>query len=239
MLNRILNHIEARRMKKAARVFALVEDRFATMLESQLEIQLEAVSDAVEVSVRELVDNEVDLDRFAFDEVKSIVENHNFDDFDDMARGHIEDSVENHYFDDYDDMARAAVNEQVGNNFDLDDAARDKVDAWFSNNEHSVRTIVENNIRRQVDETLEDAPHLVARVEELEGQVAELSQRLATVAENAAGCLELLDEKADEIPSPDDITRIARGLFADMFVHVGRLLEADTTHHPAFEGVDQ
>lgn len=214
MLNRILNHIEARRMKKAARVFAFVEDRFATMLESQLEIQLEAVSDAVEVSVRKIVDNEIDLDQVAVDEVERLVEDHHFDDFDDMARN--------------------AVSEEVDDNFDLDDAARDTVDDWFSDNEHSVRTIVENNIRRQVDESLENAPHLVARVEELEGQVAELSQRLATVAENAAGCLELLDEKADEIPSPDDITRIARGLFADMFVHVGRLLEADTTHHPRF-----
>lgn len=219
MLNRILNHIEARRMKKAARVFAFVEDRFENMLESQLEIQLEAVSNAVEVSVREIVDNEIDLDQLASESVDCL--------------------VENHYFDDFDDMARETVNEKVDYNFDLDDAARDTIDAWFSDNEHSVRTIVENNIRRQVDESLENAPHLVARIEELEGQNAELSQRLATVAENAAGCLELLDERSGEIQSPDDITRIARGLFADMFVHVGRLLEADTTHHPAFEGVDE
>jgi polyhydroxyalkanoate synthesis regulator phasin len=206
-------------MKKAARVFAFVEDRFETMLESQLEIQLAAVSDAVEESVREIVENDIDLDQIASDEVDRL--------------------VENHYFSDFDDMARDAVDEKVDGDFDLDDSAREKVDDWFENNEHSVRTIVENNIQRQVDEALEDAPHLVARVEHLEGQVAELSQRLATVAENAAGCLELLDERSGEIQSPDDITRIARGLFADMFVHVGRLLEADTTHHPAFEGVDE
>ena len=227
MFNRLANYIDARRMSHAARVFEIVEDRFDAMLETHLENTLEGAFNTLHQAIEHRL-NHVDdefVNHIAADLVNARVQQEV--DIDDLARSEVESLVENHDFDDFDDIAREAVNETVGYDLDLDDTAREKVDDWFSDNDHSVRTIVENNIRRQVDETLEDAPHLVARVEELEAKNVILAERVAQALEMIGGFLE------------HDARPLIRTEFVDLFVQMGRVLELDLHHHPAFEGVDQ
>ncbi len=130
MLNRILNHFEARRMKKAARVFAFIEDRFDAMLETHLENTLEGVFDTLHRTIEHRL-NHVDdefVNHIAADLVNTRIE-HEVD-IDDLARCEVEDAVSNHYFD-FDDTARDIIDDRIGYDLDLDDTARDTVGAWF------------------------------------------------------------------------------------------------------------
>ena len=202
MLNRILNHIEARRMKKAARVFAFIENRIDDMLE-------ESIQQGVEVASRMAVAS-IELEEIASRQVRVLIANHHFEDFDEIAQQLVSEEVNNYYFNDFDDMAREGIDELLNADLDVDNHAREMVEEHFDSNPPNIDAMVQNALRIELEGVLDNAPHIVARLEQLETQNSELAERLAQVAANAAGCLELLDEKLAEIPDEGDIARIAR-----------------------------
>lgn len=236
MLNRIRSLFEARTEKKmtkmATRMFAFVEPRFDDIVETATQGVRDAVFEAVHDRATDIDHGDIEaaLHDAATEAVDQATRYH---DLDDIVREKIDEMVNDHYFEDFDDMAREKVDERLDYDFDTDEAAREAVDRWFNSNRDSIDDMVDRAIRQQLEETLEDAPHIAARLDEAEAMILENTRRLAELSGKVAEAVEELSSGVEEALGfiEHSARPLVREEFVDLFVQVGRILDLDL-HHP-------
>ena len=230
MLNRIRNLFEARTEKKltkmATRMFAFVEPRFDDIVETATQ----GVRDSVYEAIHDRISDEVQPDEIEAaisDAVEQRIDRvERYHDFDDIVREAIEERVDGHYFEDFDEMAREKIDDRLDYDLDTDEAAREAVDRWFNSNRDSVDDMVDRAIRQQLEETLEDAPHIAARLVELGDDVHRLAEALAEAVTT-------LDSIQDDFTP--EVRNIAREEVLGIIAQVGRILDLNSYHPEASE----
>ena len=243
MLNRIRSLFEARTEKKltmmANRMFAFVEPRFDDIVETATQGVRASVFEAVHDRASGITegDIEVALHDAATEAVDQATRYH---DLDDIVREKIDEMVDDHYFEDFDDMAREKIDDRLDYDFDADEAAREAVDRWFNSNRDSIDDMVDRAIRQQLEETLEDAPHFAARLNEAEATILENARRLAQLAEKVAEVVSSLKETVETLDGMQDdftadVRHIAREEVVGIVAQVGRILDFDSYHPEASE----
>lgn len=193
MLTAIRNYIEARRMNKARRVFAFVENRFEDMLAAHLDnaVDQEALAifalNEARVKVEDQVTQSLGHDQvrdIAYETVSEAITD--MMSIEDEVRDEIETQVNDHYFD-LDEMARVAVDDRMGYEFSVDDAAREAVDAYVESNRYEIREHLDEAINSAVDhlvrESDTDLDMVNHRLSEVEIRFEGLAERVHTDSE--------------------------------------------------------
>lgn len=234
MLNRIRSLFEARTEKKltkmATRMFAFVEPRFDEIVEVHTQEVRDAFFEAVHDRATDIDQGDIEV---ALQDAASEAVLACYIDIDEVVREKIDEVVGDHYFEDFDDMAREKVDERLDYDFNLDEAAGESVDRWFNSNRDSIDDMVERAIRQQLEETLEDAPHIAARLDEAEAMILENTRRLTNLAEKVREAVSSLNEVVMElasVQSESEIRHLARDEVSNLFATVHRVIES-TVHN--------